>query len=321
MAQVRNHSAVIPASLAGRRLDQALSELFAEYSRTALKTWIVEGQVKLNAQDCRPRDLVQADDLVELTATLNASDGVAPERVEFAVVHADPDLIIVDKPAGVVVHPGAGNPNHTLVNGLLYRFPELSALPRAGLIHRLDKDTSGLLVVARSAQAFQLLVEQMTAREIHRSYDAIVNGVMVAGGTVEAAIGRDPVHRTRMRVVDEGREAVTHHRVIRRYRAHSHLEVHLETGRTHQIRVHMLHLGYPIVGDTTYGGRRKMPRNADPALTEALSALKRQALHAKRLAFVHPISGEDLRFESALPAELLALLAALGEDERAAASR
>lgn len=314
MSEVRKHTLVIPEALAGQRLDRALSGLLADYSRTLLKTLIEEGRVRVNGEPRRPRDPVRGGEAVTLEATLTAAEHLARERVAFEIVHADRDVIVVNKPAGLVVHPGAGNPGQTLVNGLLHRYPKLAELPRAGLIHRLDKDTSGLLIVARTPAAFQTLTAAMTAREIHRRYHAIVHGVMVSGGTVDAAIARDPVHRTRMRVREGGRDAITHYRVLKRFRAHTHLEITLETGRTHQIRVHMQHLGAPILGDPVYGGRRRLPAGASPALVAALTALDRQALHAREIAFEHPRTGEPLAFASALPGDFTAVLDALAAD-------
>ncbi|MBI5618515.1 MAG: 23S rRNA pseudouridine(1911/1915/1917) synthase RluD [Gammaproteobacteria bacterium] len=314
MSEVRTHQLIIPETLAGARLDRALSELLADYSRTLLKTLIEEGRVLVNGATRRPRDPVRAGDEVALEVTLAATGHLAREKVDFEVVHADRDVIVVNKPAGLVVHPGAGNPGRTLVNGLLHRYPKLAELPRAGLIHRLDKDTSGLLVVARTPAAFQTLTSAMAGREIHRRYHAIVNGVMVAGGTVDAAISRDRVHRTRMRVSEGGREAVTHHRVLKRFRAHTYVELTLETGRTHQIRVHMQHIGYPILGDPVYGGRRRLPPAALPELVAMLDAFDRQALHAREIAFEHPRTGEPLAFECALPGDFEAVLEVLEAD-------
>ncbi len=316
MSEVRHHALIVPPAVAGARLDAALAELLTDYSRTLLKTWIDAGAVRVNGAVYRPRDRVDTGDRIELTATLAASADLIAQALEFGLPHEDREFLVVDKPAGLVVHPGAGNPRDTLVNGLLHRFPELAALPRAGLIHRLDKQTSGLLLVARTPGAFQALTSQMARREIHRTYVAIVHGVVVAGGTVEAAIGRDRVQRTRMRVTTKGRLAVTHYRVRKRFRAHTELEVVLETGRTHQIRVHMQYVGYPLLGDPTYGTRRGIRPEATPAFVAALSALQRQALHASRLVFTHPISGESCTVTSDLPQDLQRVLRALQNDLR-----
>lgn len=308
------HRVTVPAALAGRRLDSALAALFADYSRTLLTRWIRAGRVRLNGRPCKPRELVADGDAIEFDAVLEPCADTAAEAVDFGLVAEDPEYLIVDKPAGLVVHPGAGNPRQTLVNGLLHRWPELAALPRAGLIHRLDKNTSGLLVVARTPRAYTRLTALLAARDIHRTYQAIVHGLVIAGGSIDAAIARDRRHRTRMRVAESGRSARTHYRILRRFRAHTLLEVRLETGRTHQIRVHFQHLGHPIVGDPEYGTRRRLPAAATPALIATLSTLRRQALHACRLEFPHPSAQRLVVATSALPAELENLLAALAAD-------
>ena len=236
------------------------------------------------------------------------------------MVYADDALLVINKPAGLVVHPGAGNPDHTLVNGLLAECPELEALPRAGLVHRIDKDTSGLLLVARQPQSFQQLVRLLARRQISRYYETVVTGLLIAGGSIDQPIGRDPRHRTRMRVVAGGRQAVTHYRVLERFRAHCLLGVELETGRTHQIRVHLAHAGHPLVGDHRYGARPRPPRGASQALLEILGQFPRQALHAAQLSFEHPISGESLVFEAPRPADFEALVQALAADLAAADS-
>ena len=231
-----------------------------------------------------------------------------------AVLYEDADLLVVDKPAGLVVHPAAGNPDRTLVNALLHRDPDLARLPRSGIVHRIDKDTSGLLVVARTLRAHRSLVEQLREHAVVREYEAVAMGVLTGGGTVDAPIGRDPRHRTRMAVVAGGRPAVTHYRVVARFRAHTHVRVRLETGRTHQVRVHLAHLHHPLVGDPVYGGRLRIPAGCSPELAEALRAFRRQALHAARLELTHPANGAPLHWESPLPADLRALLASLAKD-------
>ena len=308
------HCVLLPAAVAGLRLDQALARVLTQYSRTLIKQWLDSGQVTREGVAQKARTPARAGAIIDVLATLDAVANLEPQAVDFALAYVDEHLIVIDKPVGLVVHPGAGNPDHTLVNGLIERFPELAALPRAGLVHRIDKDTSGLLVAARTPGAFQTLVRALARREIHRHYLAVVNGVLVAGGTIDAAIARDPQQRTRMRVMTGGRQAVTHYRVAERYRAHSLLEVELETGRTHQIRVHLAWRGYPLVGDSRYGGRPHLPPAADPTLREALQHFPRQALHAWRLAFAHPSDDTALEFESPLPSDLKALLAALKTD-------
>ncbi len=307
------HQITIPEELAGRRLDQALARLLPDYSRSRLKAWIVAGQVQLDGLVTTPRTAVQSGQIVTLAAESEKQTDARPESMPLRLVHEDADLLIVDKPAGLVVHPGAGNRDGTLVSGLLHAFPELDALPRAGLVHRLDKDTSGLLVVARSLPAHTELVRALQARDITREYRAICLGRLTAGGSVDAPVGRHPVHRTRMAVHPRGRPAVTHYRVLARFAAHSLLAVRLETGRTHQIRVHMAHIRHPLFGDAAYGGRRSLPPGASAAARAVIQAFNRQALHASRLALNHPVTGEALEFHAALPADMNALLEALNE--------
>jgi 23S rRNA pseudouridine1911/1915/1917 synthase len=317
----QTHEFVIPTPLTGRRLDAALAELCRDYSRTIIKGWIEAGRVTINGvQSHKPREAVHTADRVVLLASFADTTALAPQELLFALAYEDDTVLVIDKPPGLVVHPGAGNPDHTLVNGLLYRFPDLAGLPRAGVIHRLDKDTSGLLLVARTAAAFQSLTRQMAGREIHRVYAALVHGVPVVSGTVNAAMSRDRVQRTRMRVAPSGREAITHYRVLKRFRAHAHLELALETGRTHQIRVHMQHLGHPLIGDPTYAKGRIAPSRLSPSLKVALNRITRQALHAKQLEFEHPATGEMIRVKSALPADFRRALRALGDDLKSGSS-
>jgi 23S rRNA pseudouridine1911/1915/1917 synthase len=308
---------VVPERLGGMRVDQALAELFPDYSRSRLKDWILAGQVRIDGRAPRPRDRVSGGERVELEATLEMAAEPVAQPIPLAIVCEDADILIVDKPAGLVVHPGAGNPDRTLQNALLHHAPELAALPRAGLVHRLDKETSGLLVVARNLSSHTRLVRAIQAREVERQYDAVVNGVLTGGGTIDAPIGRHSTRRTHMTVRSDGRPAITHYRVVRRFRAHTHLRMQLDTGRTHQIRVHLAHLGYPLVGDPQYGGRFGLPAGAQAQLVTALRSFRRQALHASRLALEHPATGEDLAWEAPLPADMVALLAALAEDASA----
>lgn len=295
----------------GRRLDQALAELLPDYSRSRIKEWILGGCVRLDGASPQPRTRVAAGQQVELAAALEPEAGVPAQSIAFEIAYEDDDLLVVMKPAGLVVHPGAGNRDATLENGLRHHAPELAALPRSGLLHRLDKDTSGLLLVARTLAAHTHLTRALQERRITREYRAIVNGVMTAGGVVDAPVGRHPVHRTRMAVARGGRPAVTHFRVLARFAAHSFIAVRLDTGRTHQIRVHMAHLGHPLVGDPAYGGRPRLPAGADAGLRDALRAFRRQALHACAIRFQHPVTGEWLRFSAALPRDMHGLLVAL----------
>ena len=311
----------IPADLAGQRLDSTLARLMPEHSRTRIKAWIEAGAVKVDRRACKPRDIVEAGSLVRVQTTLEeaAQPEVLPEAIALRLVHEDRDVLVIDKPAGLVVHPGAGNPRHTLQNALLGMDSSLAALPRAGLIHRLDKDTSGLLVVARTPEAQTSLSRQLEARTMAREYVAACVGVMTGGGTVDEPIGRHRGDRLRMAIRGSGRPAVTHYRVLERFRAHSYLSVKLETGRTHQIRLHLSHIKYPIVGDPVYGGRFGLPRGATPGLIDTLRGFKRQALHAATLGFDHPRTGKPLLLHSPVPADFAQLLGALREDARDAA--
>ena len=305
----------IPVELAGQRLDSALARLMPQHSRTRIKGWIEEGGVLLGRKACKPRDTVEAGARVRVRMTApTPQTETQPEAIALNLVHEDRDVFVVDKPAGLVVHPGAGNPNHTLQNGLLALDPALAQLPRAGLIHRLDKDTSGLLVVARNEQAQTSLSRQLMARSMGREYLAVCVGVMVGGGTIDAPIGRNRSDRLRMAVRESGRPAVTHYRVLERFRAHTYLSVKLETGRTHQIRLHLSHLKYPIVGDPVYGGRFARPRGASAELNDSLRAFKRQALHAATLSFDQPRTGKRLTLQSPIPADLEHLLGVLRAD-------
>jgi 23S rRNA pseudouridine1911/1915/1917 synthase len=262
----------------------------------------------------RARDRVRGGEEVQLRAQLAARVPAAPEALPLEVVFRDRALIVLNKPAGLVVHPGAGNPRHTLLNALLAFDPKLALVPRAGLVHRLDKDTSGLLVVARTPEAHAALVAALAAREVSRQYLAICTGVMTGGGTIDEPIGRHRTQRVRMAVRRDGRPAVTHYRVVRRFRAHTEVAVKLETGRTHQIRVHLAHAGFPIVGDRLYGGRRRMPAGCTCALAAELDVFARQALHAARLALEHPVTGREMLWEAPAPEDMRRLLAALEAD-------
>jgi 23S rRNA pseudouridine1911/1915/1917 synthase len=314
-------SLTIPFETAGQRLDQVLSELLSEYSRTRIKSWIESGEILVNGLQLRPKDKVLGGERVEVNATLPDAVPVAPEVIDLDVAYQDKHVLVINKPVGLVVHPGAGNAAGTLQNALLHFDPALAQLPRGGIVHRLDKDTTGLLVVARTLAAHTALVRALEAREIEREYEAVCQGVMTGGGTVDAPIGRHPVDRLRQAIREDGREAVTHYRVLHRYRGHTHIRLQLETGRTHQIRVHMAHIRYPLVGDRVYGGRLLLPKGASAELIETLRAFKRQALHAARLAFEHPVTGRAVEVTAALPEDLQALLAALAADAKLIGAR
>ncbi len=309
----------IPAELAGQRLDSALARLMPEHSRTRIKGWIEAGQVSVGRLACKPRDVVEAGSRINVrVAVAEPQTAVLPETIPLTLIYEDREVLVVDKPAGLVVHPGAGNPRHTLQNALLGMDASLASLPRAGIVHRLDKDTSGLLVVARTPEAHTSLSRQLLARTVSRDYMAVSSGVMTSGGTIDEPIGRHRTDRLRMAIRPSGRPATTHYRIVERFRAHTLSSVKLETGRTHQIRLHLAHIKYPIVGDPVYGGRLALPRGASPELIEMLRGFKRQALHAAALAFEHPRTGKRLLLESPLPADYLALLAVLREDAREA---
>ena len=310
-------AATVPAHAAGRRFDVVLAELFPQYSRSRLAEWIKSGDALLDGEAARPRDPVRGGEAVSLVVAEDVQTHAVPEDIPLEVLYEDASVLVIDKPAGLVVHPGAGNPAGTLVNALLYRDPALEKLPRAGIVHRLDKDTSGAMVVARTLEAHTALVAQLSAREVHRQYLAVVVGALVSGGTANAPIDRHPRDRLRQAVREDGKDATTHYRLRERFRAHTALECRLETGRTHQIRVHMAHLKHPIVGDPLYGGSLKLPKGASDALIATLRGFKRQALHAEVLEFVHPASGKAVRCTAPLPADMQALLRALHEDVRA----
>jgi 23S rRNA pseudouridine1911/1915/1917 synthase len=316
--EFQTHQFDIPATAAGQRLDQALADALPQYSRSRLQRWIREGAVRVAGQAARARDRVRGGEPIEVMARFTEDSRIEPQSMSLAIVHQDDALLIVNKPAGLVVHPGAGNRSQTLQNALLAHEPALARVARAGLVHRLDKDTSGLLVVARTPEAHTRLVAQLAAREIHREYLALVVGAPTGGGRIEQPIGRHRTQRTRMAVRGDGREAVTHYRIEERFRTHTLLRVQLETGRTHQIRVHLAHAGYPVVGDPVYGGRPRQVSGEASALNARLRAFQRQALHAQRLQFAHPISARDLQFEAVAPDDFQLLLTALRTDARAA---
>jgi len=299
---------------AGRRLDQVLAEAFPEFSRSRLQAWIEGGHVRVDGGPRRARDKLRVGEEIRLEAIAERRVGCRAQAIPLAIVFEDEDILVVDKPASLVVHPAAGNPDGTLQNALLHHAPQLERLPRAGLVHRLDKDTTGLLVVAKTLRAHRSLVEQLQRRGVHREYRALVSGSLVAGGRVDAPLGRHPTQRTRMAVVSHGRPAVTHYRVLERFGAHTLLGVQLETGRTHQIRVHLAQIAHPLVGDPVYGGRARPPKGAGARLKTMLAQFPRQALHAAVLGLDHPASGAPVRFESALPADLTDLLQCLREE-------
>jgi len=304
------------AGQAGLRVDQAAAELFPEFSRARLQSWIRDGSLTLDGRPVKPKHRLAGGETLRLDAKPEPDEETEPQDVPLAILHRDESIIVLDKPAGLVVHPAAGHPGGTLQNGLLYRFPELAVVPRAGIVHRLDKDTSGVMVVARTLQAHARLVAQLQRRSMSRVYEAVVHGVTAGRGTVNAPVGRNPRDRQRMAVVASGRPAVSHYERLEAFRHFSHLQVSLETGRTHQIRVHMKHLGHPLVGDPQYGRKTPAAKDIAEPVLAAVRGFPRQALHARRISLSHPVTGERNEFESPLPADIVGLLQVLGQDDR-----
>ncbi|WP_017445927.1 23S rRNA pseudouridine(1911/1915/1917) synthase RluD [Gayadomonas joobiniege] len=305
MTQTILLTGTLPESAIGRRLDQAISELFPEYSRSRLKEWLLAGQITVNGEIItKPREKVIGGELIEIKAEQKVEVKAPAQNIELNIVYEDDDILVVNKPAGLIVHPGAGNPKGTLMNALLHHYPEIEAVPRAGIVHRLDKDTTGLMVVAKNLTAQTSLVNQLQDKTVTREYEAIVNGNLTAGGIADFPIARHPDKRTIMAVVMDGKPAVTHYRVAEKYRSHTRLRLRLETGRTHQIRVHMSHLKHPLVGDFSYGGRVRPPKGASDELIETLRGFKRQALHAAILELEHPATGEWMQFKSEVPDDM-----------------
>jgi 23S rRNA pseudouridine1911/1915/1917 synthase len=311
-----NLTEIVPNELAGSRLDQALAELFPDYSRSKLQTWIKAGRVEINdSVVTSPKLKVEGGEEIALDAEPETIIESEAEDIPLDIVYEDDSLLIVNKPAGLVVHPAVGNWNGTLLNALLNHDANLETLPRAGIVHRIDKETSGLLMVAKTLQAHNSLTQQLQEREITREYLAVTRSRMTAGGTVDEPIGRHPTDRKRYVVRQSGKHAVTHYRVIERFTHHTYVQLMLETGRTHQIRVHMAHIRYPLLGDPVYGGRFQMPPNCSPELEQTLRGFKRQALHAAKLGLLHPVTDEYLEWEQPMPEDMTHLLKALADNE------
>lgn len=299
----------------GKRLDQVIAELFPDYSRSRLKEWILAEKVTVDGKIVtKAREKVAGGEHIVVQAELDVEVHHKGEDIKLNIVYEDDDILVINKPADLVVHPGAGNPSGTILNALLHHYPDIELVPRAGIVHRLDKDTTGLMVVAKSIPAQTQLVADLQERYITREYEAICLGRLTAGGTVDKAIGRHPTKRTNMAVNEFGRESVTHYRVIEKFREHTYIRLRLETGRTHQIRVHMSHIRHPLVGDYQYGGRVKTPKSASESFVETIRGFKRQALHAAMLRFHHPITGEEMTFEAPLPDDFNVLLSAMQND-------
>lgn len=307
----------VPDSLIGKRLDQITAEMFPDFSRMRIKDWILAGNVTVDGKVVtKPRVKLIGGETVAIEATIEEAITAEPEDIALDIVFEDEHILVVNKPAGLVVHPGAGNSDGTLLNALLFYHPNIVNVPRAGIVHRLDKDTTGLMVVAKTVEAQTHLVAKIQAREITREYEAIAIGTMTGGGKVDKPIGRHPTKRTHMAVNELGKEAVTHYRIAEKFRTSTRLRLRLETGRTHQIRVHMAWLTHPLVGDPVYGGRAKPPKQASPELTDTLRAFKRQALHAAMLKLAHPVTGEEMEWHAPIPDDMVTLTEGLREDTR-----
>ena len=304
---------IIPERMTGDRLDVALSEMLPDYSRSKITAWIKSGDALINNKAFKPKDKVNGSQIVMLSLNKKQNNDWSAENIALNIVFEDEDIIIINKPFGLVTHPGAGNWNGTLANALLYYDPKLSKLDRAGIVHRLDKNTSGLMVIARNEKSQKYLVEQLQSHSVVREYSAIVYGHMISGGSVNDPIGRDPKDRIKQAVSSNGKDATTHYRVIDRFKSHTHVKAILETGRTHQIRVHLSHIGYPLLGDPMYGGRVRFPKKASEILKESLLGFKRQALHSKKLTLNHPSTGELMSWKAPLPDDMLELLDILNE--------
>ena len=315
MAQQVQLTATVSESQLGQRLDQTLAELFPDYSRSRIKEWILDRRVTVNGVMVdTPKEKVLGGELVAIDAEIEEAQRWEPQNLPLDIVYEDEDIIVINKPRDFVVHPGAGNPDGTVLNALLHHYPAIMDVPRAGIVHRLDKDTTGLMVVAKTVPAQTHLVDSLQRREITREYEAVAIGNMTAGGTVEQPISRHSTKRTHMAVHPMGKPAVTHYRIMEHFRAHTRLRLRLETGRTHQIRVHMSHISHPLVGDPLYGGRPRPPKGASEAFFTTLRGFDRQALHATMLRLYHPISGIEMEFHAALPQDMVDLIAALKAD-------
>ena len=304
---------IIPSRMKGARLDASLAEMLPDYSRSKITAWIKSGDALINGKIFKPKDKTSGDEIVFLTLNQKQSNDWIAEEIPLNVVYEDEDIIVINKQFGLVTHPGAGNWTGTLANALLYYDPTLSRLDRVGIVHRLDKNTSGLMVVARNEKSQKYLVEQLQNHSVDREYSAIVYGHMIAGGTVDEPIGRDSRDRVKQAVSQSGKEALTHYRAIDRFKSHTHVKAILETGRTHQIRVHLSYVGHSLIGDPMYGGRVRFPKKASEELKKALLNFKRQALHSKKLTLKHPISGEVMSWKAPLPDDMQVLLSVLKE--------
>lgn len=315
------HTLTIPDDFKGMRLDQAIAKLLPDYSRTLIQEWIKNNNLKVNDTTIKARMMVIGGEIITIDATEKVQPTYEAQNIALNIVYEDDALLIINKAAGMVVHPAAGNPNSTLLNALLHHCPDLNQLPRAGIIHRLDKDTTGLLVIAKTAKSLKHLSAQLKARSISRIYQAIVSGIIISGGTIDEPIARHPVNRKRMAIMDTGKIAITHYRVMERYRAYTRLKVQLETGRTHQIRVHMAHIQHPLLGDQVYAGRLHLPKGATPELIAQLRKFKRQALHASEIELEHPVTHEIMSWKAPLPDDMKELIDVLKYDAESSDQR
>ncbi|MYM64600.1 23S rRNA pseudouridine(1911/1915/1917) synthase RluD [Pseudomaricurvus sp. HS19] len=322
MADRIQQTAIVPREMMGSRLDFAAGELFPGFSRSRIQSWIKSGALTVDGRVAKPKDKVMGGEQLQLDAEHEEQGDWQAEAIALDIIYEDDQILVINKPKGLVVHPAAGNRSGTLLNGLLHHCPELIHVPRAGIVHRLDKDTTGLMVVAKTLEAHADLVAQLQERSVSREYEAVVVGVMTGGGSVDEPMGRHPRQRQKMAVVNfGGKEAITHYRLLKRFANHSHVRLKLETGRTHQIRVHMAHIGYPLVGDSTYAGRMKVPKGATPELLEFLRGFGRQALHAAQLGLIHPVTGDYMEWQVPLPEDMQQLLALLKADAKEQAER
>jgi 23S rRNA pseudouridine1911/1915/1917 synthase len=316
MHDILTLQAIVEAQWAGMRLDQIAALAFPDYSRSRLKTWIQDGDLTVDKQTLRPRDKLYGGETLEVNTKIERQQRWQPQAIDLDLVFEDEHILVLNKPAGLVVHPAAGHHDGTLLNALLHHAPQLNAVPRAGIVHRLDKDTTGLMVVAKTIPAQTDLVSQLQERTMGREYEAVAQGVLTGGGVVDEPMARHSRNRQKMAVAPLGKPATTHYRVLQRFRSHTHLRLKLETGRTHQIRVHMAHINYPLLGDPLYGGRMRLPKGCDEDLLDCLRAFRRQALCAKRLELTHPYTHQDMEWEVDLPADMQALLLELERDNK-----
>ncbi|MDD7803988.1 MAG: 23S rRNA pseudouridine(1911/1915/1917) synthase RluD [Endozoicomonas sp. (ex Botrylloides leachii)] len=315
MAEIIKQISRVPEALAGFRLDHIAVKCFPDYSRSKLQTWIKQGVLQVDGQVYKNKDKLFGGETLSLNVEIEHEDRWEAENISLHVIYEDEHILVINKPAGLVVHPAAGNYSGTLLNGLLYHYPELASVPRAGIVHRLDKNTTGLMVVAKTLSAHSHLAAQLQQRTISRDYEAVTQGVITSGGTINQPIGRHPTHRLKMAVVEGGKPSITHYIVHTRYRSHTHIQVSLETGRTHQIRVHMAYIRYPLIGDTLYAGRLQIPKACSDSLAKELQYFNRQALHACRLGLIHPTMNSMMTWEAPRPEDFQQLLQALQDNQ------